>query len=169
MVVRRVKSQRIAHLRGPSDLILIIGFLAAFKFACETNRIHDGATIWVPLLFVKSAPTLSLKIRISAVTNIAPVVVSSQSAESLRQKTLLWSYSEFFSYSPEKFADDQVIDKMDSAISSYTPTTSIYPMHYIETLHAKSCKGADVNEKSTLKDISFEGVHRSTRHLLWKY
>lgn len=47
---------------------------------------------------------------------------------------------------------------MDSAILRYTQPTGMILMQYSGNLYAKSCKGADLNDESTLIDIFIEGV-----------
>lgn len=73
-----------AHIFDLSDLSLIIGFSANFKLVCGTNRIHEGATIWVLLFLVTNALASTSDSRLAAATNNAPNVVSVHSAELLR-------------------------------------------------------------------------------------
>lgn len=72
-----------AHFFVLSYHISIIGFLAAFKIACSTNRLDEGVAMWVLLFFVKNALALSLNNRVFAATNLAQAVASLQLTEPL--------------------------------------------------------------------------------------
>lgn len=46
-VVKNMHSQMKAHFMDPKNFVLIIGFLATLKFACDINNIHEVTDIWV--------------------------------------------------------------------------------------------------------------------------
>lgn len=103
-----------AHLFDPTDPISIMGFQPAFKHACDMNRIHEGAAMWVLLFFVKALAS-NLNSHLSSATNNAPAVTTVQLAEPLKQKKLLWSYPKVVNYLPKMFTYDQAIAKVDFA------------------------------------------------------
>lgn len=73
-----------AHFFDTSDPISIIGFLATFKFACDTNRIHERADMWV-LYFCEENILASILIsRMSAAFNNTPAVAFIRLTEPLK-------------------------------------------------------------------------------------
>lgn len=75
-MVMKVKSQVEAHFFVPSNLVLIIGFLATFELTCDTKRVYAEAAMWVLPFFVMKALTTTVNSGLSAATQIAPVVAS---------------------------------------------------------------------------------------------
>lgn len=72
--VKKVKSKIKAHFFNTSSPIFIIGFLATFNFASDTNHIHQGEVMRILPFCVESAPDTTLNSRMSAAAHIAPVV-----------------------------------------------------------------------------------------------
>lgn len=54
-ILKKIESKVKAHFFDPSNPISIIGFVATLKLVCDTNRIHEGATMLILLLFVKKS------------------------------------------------------------------------------------------------------------------
>lgn len=114
-IVEKVKSLERAHFLDLSNIISIIGFLATLKLACDTNRIPEGAEVWVLPFFLKNAPATLLNSHIFAATNIPPVVAFVNTVEPMTQKKFLCPYLELIYYLLKKFANDQATSKMDFA------------------------------------------------------
>lgn len=103
---RKVKSQVKAHFFNPTDPISIIAFPFTLKLACDTNRIHEVAAMWVLSLSVKNALATTLNSRMSAVTHIAFVVALVTPVKLTTQKKHLCSYPEVANYLHKKFANN---------------------------------------------------------------
>lgn len=74
--VKKFKSQMRTHYFDPGEPILIINSIATFKLAYDTNRIREGATIWVLLLYVYETLANALNNRKSAKDKIASIIIS---------------------------------------------------------------------------------------------
>lgn len=62
-----------AHDFDPKESISIIGFLAPFKLACNTNRIHEGSAIWALPHYVHETIANALNSGMCAEDITAPV------------------------------------------------------------------------------------------------
>lgn len=60
-VVKEIKSKKKAHFFDPSNSISLIGFLAIFQMACDSNNSHGEAAMWVVPYFVKNVSAITLK------------------------------------------------------------------------------------------------------------
>lgn len=118
-MAKKVEPQMKAPFFSPSSLISIIAFLANLKLARNTQRIREGATMWILFTFVKSTLASTLNSCTSADTSIAPAVVSAHQAKPLREKKLERSYSKVVYNFHTNFASDQAIARMKSTISQY--------------------------------------------------
>lgn len=99
-----------AHFFDPSDPISITCFLAKFKVACDTNRIHEEAAMWVLLFFYNNKLATALNSRKPRATHSASVVASLNTAELTRQRMLHCSYAVEANILLTKFAKDLKID-----------------------------------------------------------
>lgn len=81
-----------------SDLVSILGFLFAFQMACETNRIHILAEMWLFHLFMKKPGRAPLNSRI-CLTSSSPA----------RQEEKLTPYCKLANYLLATYAADDVI------------------------------------------------------------
>lgn len=57
-----------------------------------------------------------------------------------------------------RYATDAAIAKYDVTILRYMQPASTTPQQFVDDLIAKSCKGADVYDMSTLKDVFIESI-----------
>lgn len=124
-MVQKVKSQMKAHFFHTSDPISIIDFLATFKLACDTNRVHEGVPMRVLPFLVINALASTLNSCMLATISISPAVVFVHFAKPLKQERFLWSYREVFNYFLKRFANDQAIAEKNSAILRYTQPASV--------------------------------------------
>lgn len=62
--VKKVKSQMKAKFPDQSNSISIIGFVTTFKFACDTNRIHEKAVMLALPFLIKNGIELALNRRV---------------------------------------------------------------------------------------------------------
>lgn len=113
------KSQRQAYFFKSRESTSIIGFLAKFELAGDFNRNHDGAAAYIFSFLEKNALGTTLNSRMSAATNIAPVLASVNTCESTSQKKLLCFYLEVANYFLEKFANYEPKTEMDFATLRY--------------------------------------------------
>lgn len=51
--LKKVISQRIAHLSNQKNQSSIISFLATIEVTCDTNKIHEDAAIWALRYYVQ--------------------------------------------------------------------------------------------------------------------
>lgn len=102
--------------------------LAIFKPACDNNRIYERAAMCILCFFVKDDFSSRLNSDMSAATHIEPVFESMKTVIPRTQKKLLRSCPEVFNYILKKFANDQAISKMESAILQYTLPASTTSM-----------------------------------------
>lgn len=105
----------------------------------------------------------------SKATNIASVVASVNSVESISHGNLLRSYPKLVNYLLKKFTNNEAIGKMDSAFLCYAQPTNMTPTKYGDDLYAMSGKATDVFANSTLNYNFIEKVHSSICHSLHKY
>lgn len=94
-----------AHFFNPKDPISITGFLATFKLVYDTNKIHEGAAIWVLLHYVHKALANALDSRMCVEDRHTSIAASVRDQEP-RSRNLLRSYPEVVNYMLEKFATD---------------------------------------------------------------
>lgn len=161
MTEKNVKTQIKAHFINLRDLLSNISFLATFKLACDTNRLHERAALVAISFFVKNALASIWNSSISVGTNFPLAVVFLHSVESLKQKMLLWSFPEVIIYFFKKIAGVQTIAKTNFAILGYAQMASMTPMQCADALITKSCKFADVYSELTLKHIFIADVNTS--------
>lgn len=87
-MVKKFKSQMMAHFFNPSDPDSTIEFFPTFKLSCDTNNVHENADMWMPF-FVKNALAKILNSRMFAAACINPVVASVDTADPLIQNNIL--------------------------------------------------------------------------------
>lgn len=136
---------------------------------CDTNNIHESATIWVLPFFVKNALATTLCSHTSVSADNTLDISSNSTAKTLIQKKHLWSYSIAGNYHLKKFANNHAIDRMDSRISRYIQTAQMTPVRYVDDLYELSCKVAVVYKESNPNEIFIEGIDPSICHSLWEY
>lgn len=83
-MTKMVKTHMKVHSFDPSDSLLIIAFIAAFKLACNMDSIPERIAMWIPLFFVQNALASTLNSRMSAATNVPPALASVRTAGQLR-------------------------------------------------------------------------------------
>lgn len=88
-MVNKLESQAKGHFFDLNSLISIIGFLATYKLACDTNNMHEEAAIWVQPSFYKTAFATTLNSRMSGLDYITPAFVLITTTELLIPKKLL--------------------------------------------------------------------------------
>lgn len=163
-LVKKVKSQRKTHLFDLKDPIYIIGFLAAFKFACDTNNIHKETAMWGIPHYVEKTLDNTLNSRMCTECWLTLLATSMQK-EGPRSRKLFWSYPEVVKYLLMKYAIDQATVEYDAAILHYVQPKNITPQQFAKNLVAKSCKITNVYNKNPLKDVFIEGVCASIHSL----
>lgn len=82
-MVKKIKSQMSVHFFSFSKTISTIAFLATFKLAGGSNRIHNGAAMWELLFYVNNALKSTLNNLTSAATKIAIIFGFVHSVEPL--------------------------------------------------------------------------------------
>lgn len=102
----------------------------------------------------------------STATHIAPVFASVNTVKPKTQKNFLRSCPEVVHYLLQKFANNQTITEMDSAILGYTKPANITPIQYADDLYDKSYKVGYIYDESTLSDIFIEEFDFSICHNL---
>lgn len=75
-LVKKMILQIKAHFFNPENLILIIGFLATSKLACDRNDIYEGSAMWVLPHFVRKALDYALNSRMSVEDDLSPLPLS---------------------------------------------------------------------------------------------
>lgn len=86
-----------AQLFNPKDPVSIIGLLATFTLTCDTNRIHEGAVMWVLPYIVHETLANVLSSRVYAEASLAPFAATVQNQKP-RLRNLLRSYPEVVYY-----------------------------------------------------------------------
>lgn len=142
-LVKKIKSQMKAHFFDPKDPIFIIGFLATFELTCDTNKIHEGAAMWVLPHFVKETIANALNSRMCAEDRTAPLVATVRH-DKIRHQKLLRSYPEVVNYLLKKFATGAEIAEYDATILRYMHPASMTHQQFADDLIAKSCKVANI-------------------------
>lgn len=82
----------------PSNPISIINFLVTSKQACDSNGIHEGATVWLVKHFVNKSTVASLAPRVFLNSNL-----------SCKREGMLSSWKEVVNHLLETYATDDVI------------------------------------------------------------
>lgn len=126
-----------AHFSNCSDLTPVISFLLTSKLACDTNCIYEGGVTRVLLIIViKIAIATMLISRMSEATLISAVAALVNTVEPTTQKNLFWFYLKLINYLLKKFANDQYISKMVSAVLRFPKPASITLKQCAEDLYA---------------------------------
>lgn len=144
-LVMKIKSQMKAHFFDPKDPISIIGFLATFKLACDTNKIHEGVAMWVLSHYLKDTLANALNSRMCAEDRSASLPASERNEP--RSRKLLRSYPEVVNYLFKKISTDQAIAENDAAILRYMQPSGMTQQQYADDLVVKSCKSATYTTK----------------------
>lgn len=163
-----VKSEIKAHFFDHSDPVFFMVFHETFGLACSTNRIHEGETMWVLLLFVMNSLAITLNSRMSGATPFALVVTSVDTVDLTTQMKIHCFYLEIATYLLKNFVSNQAISTTDDAILGCTEPANITLMQYAYSLYAKSSKGAGISGEATLNDIFIEGSNSSISDSLRK-
>lgn len=121
-----------SQLIDPMSSISVIGFLHAFKMACDTNSVDKGAPVWLVSLFIKETASAALKTRLSLEANA--------SQEPL-QEGMLKSYKQVFKRLLETYTTDDVNAKVDLEILPFTQPTKMSLVQYADTLRMKALTG----------------------------
>lgn len=105
--------------------------------------------MWVLSFFHENALATTLNSGICAVTHIEPIVASVYTIDPNTKKKNLCFYPQVVSYLLKKIASDQTFVKMGFALLCFALAANTTLMQYADDLYPKSCKVADVNDKST--------------------
>lgn len=116
------------NIRDAFDLMSTIKFLSTFKRACDRNRIHEDAAMWLlPLLLRKPAlDALNSKI-----------ALSSELCQYHKERTLT-SYSKVVIYFLEAYTTEAFIAKMNAEILRSTQLSKMTPTKYAIALRNKA-------------------------------
>lgn len=136
--VKKIKLQMKAHFFDPSNQISIIGFLDKIQLASNTNRIHEGVAMWVHPCFVKNTLAKTSKSWMLAAMHFVPLIASINIFEQTTRKKCFRFYLGVAGYLLKKFASDQAIAEIDSAVLCYTQLTNMTIMKYANSLYTKS-------------------------------
>lgn len=156
---KRLQVQMKTNIFDSFDPISIISFLSAFKLACDTNGVHEGAAMWLLHFFMKKPAAAALNSRIS---------LPSKSHRRHKEGTLT-TYCEVVNYLLETYATDDVIAETDAEILRFTQPPTKSPTEYAEALWNKALRCDRVYDEYVLKGIFIEGLHESIRHSMRSY
>lgn len=98
------------HIFNPEEPIPIIGFLATFKAACDTDHTHEGAAMWVLPHCVHELIDNALNSRMWGENSIALFGDLGRNQQQGSQK-LSRLYPDIVNYLLKKFATNQAIDE----------------------------------------------------------
>lgn len=90
-LVKTVKLQMITYFFNSKDPKSVTSFLATFKLACDTIRIHQGAAMWFLSHFVKVTIAKALNSRMCAENRMSPLTATMRYKDA-RPRKLLRSY-----------------------------------------------------------------------------
>lgn len=153
-----------AHFFDPINPISIIGFVATFNLACDTNAIYESAAIWLLPFFVKNILATTLNSRMPTAAYINLVAASVSTTEPLIQKHSQRQYPKVVNCLLMKLANYEAIAELDSKIYCHMRPAHMTAMQYANDPYAKSCKIVYVYEESTLNEIFIEGVDPTICH-----
>lgn len=97
MLVKESLSQSKAHFSDSKEWASIVVILEIFNPACDTNKIREGAAMWLLPHYVHDSFANVLKNRICAADRITPIVASVRSNDNRLSKRLRF-YPEVFNY-----------------------------------------------------------------------
>lgn len=117
------------------DSIFIIDLLSSLKLACETNGIHESATLWLLHFFIKKQAAFALNSRIA---------LKSKFLRKCQKEWTLTAYCKVVNCLKELYASDDVIAETDAEIKSFTPPLNKTSIEYLESLWAKVFRGDGV-------------------------
>lgn len=103
------------HFFNSKGPIPIIGFVATFKFACDTNYVHEGTAMWALPHFIDETLTYAPNSRMYAEHSLALLTASVRDKEP-RFRKLLVSYPEVVNYFLKTFATDRTVAEYDASI-----------------------------------------------------
>lgn len=152
------------HTLNPFDPISINGFLKNDMLACDTNGVHEGATMW---LFHFCMNKTALTVRNPRLRDDNKNTKYCQSANCKRR--YLTTSPRVFNFLLKKYATDEVVAETESEILLFARPTNIMPFYHAEELVTKTLCCGVVKEDTALKKILIEGLGASTRHSMRKY
>jgi len=158
-MTRRMEVQLKSQIFDPMDPITILSFLPAFKTACDSNGIHEGAAMWLFQFFVKKTAKAALSARTTTVSASGGKTKASQ----------LTSYPAVVQFLLRTYATDEVIAEADAEISRYRQPDRMSPQDYAHNLWTKALKCGTVHDEDRLKGIFIEGLHESIRQSVRNY
>lgn len=100
--------------------VLLIGFLQAFKQACDNNAIDMEASLWLFLYFLKNSSAAALTSRLSLMSR------SSQSSI----KGVLTIYCQVVNHPSKMHSTDDIIAETDGKIACYVKPSTIPSLEF---------------------------------------
>lgn len=102
-----------------------MGFLHAFKMACDKNAIHEGIAMWIiPHPICKTAAA-GLTARLS---------LQSKSSHNCTEEGVLISYGQVVNHLWETYATEEVITERDTDIFRYMQQSTMSPLEFVDAL-----------------------------------
>lgn len=153
----RLKVQMEFKRFKPSDPISILGYLHAFKAACDALGIHEGAAMWLLKAYMEEPARSSLSMRLS------------HPKTGKAGKGKLTSYSSAVNYLLQTYASDDVIAEAEADLRHFTQTRNITPQEYAVALTLKVLRCGPVYTEARMIGIYIEGLQESIRSTVRTY
>jgi len=150
-MVRRMDVQMKSQIFDPVDPITILSFLPAFKTACDSNGIHEGAAMWLFQYFVKKTTKAAIVARTTA----------GSTGDGKTPGSHLTNYPAVVQFLLKTYATDEVIAEADAEINRYRQPDRMSPPDYAHNLWTKALRCGTVYDEDRLKGIFIEGLHES--------
>lgn len=145
-----------------TDPIAILNFLPAFKTACDTNGIHEGAAIWIFHFSLRDparvAPTARTVNKSSWTSN-----------KSSRDTSKLTTYCEVVQYLLRTYSTDDIIAEVEASLMRFTQGDRMNETDYAQALWTKALRCGTVYSEEHLKGLFIEGLHEPVRKNVQSY
>lgn len=139
------------------DPVSIIGFLATFKLAFDTNRMKKRAAKWLLPHYVNDTLSSALYSRMCFEENSSFFSALVRSVGS-RSRKVLRSCPEVVNVLLKKLATDQAIADFNATIFRYAQQANMTAQQYANVSCAKSCPVADVYYEGIHNNVFIEGI-----------
>lgn len=122
-----------AYFFDTKDSISIIGFLATFNLACNTNLVHKGAEMWVLPHYLNETLANAFNSHMCTDDKSTPITASFRS-NGVISRELLRSFTEEVIYLFKKFTKNYAISEFDLATLCYMQPSNMTTMTSRTTL-----------------------------------
>ena len=155
---RRMATEMEDHKFDGNDKIRVLSFLVAFRSACDTMGIHEGAAVYLITSFMSGNPQQDLKSRLE--------LRSGPFRGSRSRLTKLSTYCQVINYLLGAYADNQIISRSHNDIIRMQQLPDQSPVRFKDELWKKMARCGPVYSQETMTHYFVEGLNENIRNLV---